>query len=823
MAKRRTESKNGNSQPRRSPAPASRNGPARESVGGARSRASAASRGVRGPAKAGPSGHDRASSSSATPATGRSPVVFVLVLLFAAGGVLALFLLAGQPARDRTAAAGEATADAPAPAADEAAFDFPPDAYVPLSRPTCPRTAYALRREDGRVLLAVAIDGYEAEASDVRFDLGLAAAKPVRLGPEDAVRSSTAGKRRQWFFAVPTDRLAPADGRVDRLRMGLAVAWAGANGGPDRQRERFRHLDRRATHAPLAEDPRDWAVLDLAAYEQQLADRRDRVFVPVDQPLDGKLTVVIDDPDGDRIRNVIAGVRRAKGPQEVEWDCCDEDSRLVKPGTYTWRAISHAGIEPEFLFNWCNGNSRDLTRNKLSNHGFFSAATSNDRYVFLGARITEGGWSLLALDHDGAFRHGYGRLHGTGLGEVLLAADETYLYVAKDGIAWGQKVDKRKPDWTLQVNLSISRFDIERSRPVPFPKRGRDVKYDTYPYGPGADKPGTTLSLAGFAVHAGTLYIASRWREAVIRVDAATGKEQGEIPLPGPGPLAVHEDELLAVSKGAVVSRSLKEDKTTDWRERVPSEPGREIQGLACDARGRIFLADAGSHTVRVFTPDGAPTDVFGREPGGLYAGPFVPERMIRPCGIAVFEDRLWVTQETTTPKRIVAWDLAPKRVAVQLFGNPPYGGPGAGFDPQDKTRWIGQEALWRLDFENKTATCTHVPKKHKGHLGGAIGPRRAYHFVRHEGRTFLLGTGIHLHLISELMPDQTIRDLALLSSAHAFLYALGWKRVAIFGDKQGTINLLRSYWSNTATGLVNDVPGEVMLAPRMWGTIEFK
>ena len=41
-----------------------------------------------------------------------------------------------------------------------------------------------------------------------------------------------------------------------------------------------------------------------------------------------------------------------------------------------------------------------------------------------------------------------------------------------------------------------------------------------------------------------------------------------------------------------------------------------------------------------------------------------------------------------------------------------------------------------------------------------------------------------------------------------------------IYGDDAGTVNLLRSYWSNHATGLVNDVPGEIMLQPEFWGTL---
>ena len=41
-----------------------------------------------------------------------------------------------------------------------------------------------------------------------------------------------------------------------------------------------------------------------------------------------------------------------------------------------------------------------------------------------------------------------------------------------------------------------------------------------------------------------------------------------------------------------------------------------------------------------------------------------------------------------------------------------------------------------------------------------------------------------------------------------------------IYGDDAGAVNLLRNYWSNQATGLVNDVPGEIMLAPVLWGDV---
>lgn len=41
-----------------------------------------------------------------------------------------------------------------------------------------------------------------------------------------------------------------------------------------------------------------------------------------------------------------------------------------------------------------------------------------------------------------------------------------------------------------------------------------------------------------------------------------------------------------------------------------------------------------------------------------------------------------------------------------------------------------------------------------------------------------------------------------------------------LFGDAGGTITISRQYWSNKATGLVNDVPGEAELTPRLWGEL---
>ena len=44
-----------------------------------------------------------------------------------------------------------------------------------------------------------------------------------------------------------------------------------------------------------------------------------------------------------------------------------------------------------------------------------------------------------------------------------------------------------------------------------------------------------------------------------------------------------------------------------------------------------------------------------------------------------------------------------------------------------------------------------------------------------------------------------------------------------LFADSGGTTTVSRQYWSNKATGLVNDIPGEADLTPELWGTWELR
>jgi hypothetical protein len=159
---------------------------------------------------------------------------------------------------------------------------------------------------------------------------------------------------------------------------------------------------------------------------------------------------------------------------------------------------------------------------------------------------------------------------------------------------------------------------------------------------------------------------------------------------------------------------------------------GLEVRACALDGAGTLYLADRASSTVVAIDRAGAVTRL--GTPGGRYVGTWDGQRMVDPCGLALLDGKLWVAEDRTFPKRAVVWDLAKRTVAKEVFGNPNYGGPGSGIDPEDATHVLGEGAHWRIDPQTGAATCTAI-------LGW---PHIQLHwrFARLAGQTYLIGTG---------------------------------------------------------------------------------
>jgi streptogramin lyase len=634
------------------------------------------------------------------------------------------------------------------------------DSLVPVSTAASPRVAYSVDRQGDTLVVAVAVEPFapastsREPAGGVGVQLGVAADKTLVLAGEKPTQDADGTVR--FTFRIPAERLVASPAGWQKLRLAFTVEWQGGPAGQPRQRERFLDSAARSPHAGLSPEPADWQPLDLAEFARAAADRRLAMGFPFTQPLAGKATIVVDDAQGNRVRNLVSGIEMEQGRRKILWDGCDDRGVPQPPGEYRWRSISHPGLEPEFLFDLCNGPG--------SNHGSLHAAATNGKQLFFGTSVAEGGHELIQLEPDGRFVRGYNSPMGHGLAKVAVAADEKFLYAVYDGTFWGQHVDRAKPDWQAEQKLSLVRFDHTTGNQVDFKPRVRFADLGRYSVGPGSPRklPDRT-ALAGMVFRAGRLYVGDAVKEGILDVDPATGEIARTIAVENPIALAADAGGLYAVAG----NRLVRIDPATGQTAVIAASLEGRPTGLAVGGDGRFFVSDAEAHVVRVLDPQGTQVGMIGK-PGGVSKGAYDPLELHHPAGLVVSPDgHLWVTEEDRwTPKRLAAYDVAKGTMWKEFFGPVGYGASGGGFDPEDATRWIGQGTLFKVDYDKQTAVPMAI-------LGGE--PGMHYRFWRQDGRTFVIACG-KATFIEELLPDNTLKALACYSSAHLYAYAHRWK-----------------------------------------------
>ena len=410
-------------------------------------------------------------------------------------------------------------------------------------------------------------------------------------------------------------------------------------------------------------------------------------MIDLDQPVDGKATVVIEDLQGRRVRNLLSGASLAKGRHVLAWDGLDETGNVVRPGEYRWRAAGHPGIRPEYLFSFCNdgrppwrtGSGTDMWG---PDHSCLTAVASGPVWTFLAGSVAESGYAIVAVDQQGVKRMQYQPASGTGLDAVALAVDDRYLYAAHDGFFWGQHVDRTRSDWKAAMQMTLTRFDIASGQVVPFAENRRFVVVSTREVGPGSDRPQWSgASLAGMALLKGKIYLSDRASESLIALAADTGRPVGRIAPAVAGPLAGAEDRLVAVSGNQIVSIEPEQKTVKSLVAAGVALPA----GLAVDRQGNLYISDAQTHTVKICDASGKYIGRLGK-PGGPYAGPYDAQRMVEPRGLAVAANGwLWVTENRWNPKR-----------------------PWRGILP--RARWCGRSSAPRRTVRRAPVSTTAIP-----------------------------------------------------------------------------------------------------------------
>jgi hypothetical protein len=137
------------------------------------------------------------------------------------------------------------------------------------------------------------------------------------------------------------------------------------------------------------------------------------VSIPWSFDFDGKATMVVNGPDGHRVRNLFAREDMSKGQHVTGWDLKDELGNVVPPGTYEWKALAAPPLGLKYEMT-CYPNVHDnspmnapwLTGQSgpggwMADHSSHRAAAASCDYVFFGAPVSESGVSFICCDLTG--------------------------------------------------------------------------------------------------------------------------------------------------------------------------------------------------------------------------------------------------------------------------------------------------------------------------------------------------------------------------------------------------------------------------------------
>jgi hypothetical protein len=454
----------------------------------------------------------------------------------------------------------------------------------------------------------------------------------------------------------------------------------------------------------------------------------------------GFVTLVIDDPQGRRVRNLVSQTRLPAGENVIWWDGTDDlgrdpeavrhgvyriPGRLVAPGEYRVRGLVHPGIDLRYEFSLYNGGSpawptADHTGGWLTNHTPPSSALyvpgdqapggpepgragpdvrgatetpGRKPMVYLGSYVSEGGDGLAWVDLEGRKQGGVGWVGGAWTGAPYLARDAGVAAGANNATAAFAYAGSA---WEGELRLTA----LTRSGDKPV------VKY-RFPGGKDAS------ALTGLAVHNGLMACSLPKQKEILLVDAKAGKVLGSAPVDDPRGLAFDPQGRLLALVGRQLRRyainvggTRRVPENADGTRRVPAtievlvaEGLEDPQHVVQDDQGNFYVSDRGtSHQVKVFDAAGKRLRTIGA-PGAPKAGPYDPNHMNNPNGLTIDARRqLWVAETDFQPKRVSVWTLEGKLLKA-FYGPAEYGGGGA-LDPFDKTRFYYHGMEFKLDWQ---------------------------------------------------------------------------------------------------------------------------
>ncbi len=487
-------------------------------------------------------------------------------------------------------------------------------------------------------------------------------------------------------------------------------------------------------------------------------------IIPVnyEMPFDGFSTIVIEDGDRNRVRNLFNNQPTKSGKNTSFWDARDEWGDVVPLGNYRWRGLAHKGVHANYQFHFNSpGNPPWRTSDGAgawgADHSNPQAAAASGDKVFLGWPYCEAGRRLIAVDAvsgrklwEQGLRLTLGNHYGGNA--TALAADKEFVYAALE---------------TPEAGIGFCRLAIDTGKEVQFKRveEGKIVneidhvcepKPGSRPAPAVTERPNTPdnfdassagSSLRGCAVDSAYLYVSSYWNGNIYVCDKSTAANIKTISVPEVAGIASPADgHLLAISAGAVVKIDTASDKIEPF---ISSNQLTAPLGIAIGPSGNIYVSERGSAMrVSVFSPDGKKIGTVGKNGGRPFSGAYDQKGMLMPWGMAVDNaGRLWVAEQDFCPRRISVWS-ADWNFDREYIGASTYAATGGAINPDDPTMSIDTGTIFKLNWEKGNYKPVYsLPRmgEAKGAIFGwpypatSFKPHAKTRFLKFEGRQFLL------------------------------------------------------------------------------------
>lgn len=543
---------------------------------------------------------------------------------------------------------------------------------------------------------------------------------------------------------------------------------------------------------PLASDA---TIADLILPETH--DEPPPVSIKFTLPEAGLVTLVIEDMENHRVRNLVSETPFLAGENTAWWDGSDDllrdpeaaghgvchiPTRLVEPGTYQVRGLWHKPLKLHYEFSVYNAGkpawrTADETGCWLTTHTpptsiaiVPGTRTANAKpLIFMGAYVAEGGHGLQWLHEDGTKVGGQHWVGGHWTGAPTLAVDLGDGAVA-DHLCYVGSV------WEGELRLTAKTRELA-DQPIFKQTLGEGLR-EGEDAGPprleGFEGGEKVHVLGGIAAHDGLLVCTLVRQNELLIVDVKEGKITNRIALTSPrGVVFDAQGRLLALSGKQLVRF------TTLFAqpETIIPEGLDDPRHICVDAMGNFLIADrGGSHQVKRFSGEGKQIGTIGK-PGVPMVGPYDPLHLNNPNGLAVdSQGRVWVAECDNYPRRVSVWSEDGQLLRA-FYGPSEYGGGGV-LDPQDHSRFYYRGMEFKLNWKAGTDSLVRVFARPEPLLAGHYGPYSPdtplYPAARKDRRYF---TSCYTHTPTHgddvaflwLDGDHRARLVAALGNAHSW------------------------------------------------------